>query len=134
MNRECKRKEYLRVEEKGGVKGKGQRRKEVLPGLFGLEIDGLSLSPNLSISRTHPTTHPLSPTVSPCAPRLYSATERQGENEGQTQIQADRMMECAAFMNRIREEKEGEEVSAEMELETKANKDQQEGKSNDSKQ
>ncbi len=28
-------------------------------------------------------------------------------------------------MNRIREEKEGEEVSAEMELKTKANKDQQ---------
>lgn len=43
------------------------------------------------------------------------------------------MMECAALVNRIREEKEGEEVSKEMELKTKTNKDQQEGKLNDSK-
>lgn len=41
----------LRVEVRGNKAG---RHGGVLPGLFGLEIDRLSLSPNLSISSTHP--------------------------------------------------------------------------------
>lgn len=43
------------------------------------------------------------------------------------------MMECAVLMNRIRGEKRGEEIRAEMEQKTKANKDQQEEKWPDSK-
>lgn len=57
----------------------------------------------------------LSPFLSRSFPPSRSGAERCGENEGQTEIPGDRMMECAPLMNRIREEKEGEEVSAEME-------------------
>lgn len=48
------------VVEKTKSRGEGKQSREalreggVLPGLFGLEIDRLSLSPNLSISSTHP--------------------------------------------------------------------------------
>lgn len=84
-----------------------------LPGLFGLEIDRLSLSANLSISPS--LCFFLSPSLSPSLPPSCCGAERCRENEGQTEIWGDRMMECAPLMNRIREEEEGEEVGPEME-------------------
>lgn len=94
---------------------KAQRgRGGVLPGLFGLEFDRLSLSPNLSIS---PSSLPLSP------PSLSSpALLQRGGKEGQTEIRADRMMECAPLPNRIRGEKEGEEVGVDVAFKTNKGK------------
>lgn len=56
----------------------------VLPGLFGLEIDRLSLSPNLSISPS--LSQFLSPSLAPSLPPSRSGAERCRENEGQTEI------------------------------------------------
>lgn len=91
----------------------GEGRGGVLPGLFGLEFDRLSLSPNLSIS---PSSLPLSPFLS--SPALLQS----GGKEGQTEIRADRMMECAPLPNRIRGEKEGEEVGADVAFKTNKGK------------
>lgn len=77
--------------------------------------------------------HPSPPPTLPPPLLLFSGAEGCRENEGQAEIQADRMMECAALMNRIRGERREEEVSVEMEEKTTANKDQQEGKWTDSK-
>lgn len=58
---------------------------------------------------------PVSFFLPPSLPPSCCGAERCRENEGQTEIWGDRMMECAPLMNRIREEEEGEEVGPEME-------------------
>lgn len=74
-------------EEKSGGEGRAREAgREILPGLFGLEIDRLSLSPNLSIS---PLFSPFSRFLSPfphSLPPSHSGAERCRENEGQTEI------------------------------------------------
>lgn len=67
----------------------------------------------------------LPPSRSPHSSPLLSrsaAAERSGGKEGQTEIRADRMMECAPLLNRIRGEKEGEEVGADVAFKTNKGK------------
>lgn len=87
MNGECK-KEDLGVEVSvGWTSGSGRWWwwwRWVLPGLFGLEIDRLSLSPNLSISPPPPPSltppTPLSSSYPPTpSPLLLSLVQRGGE-------------------------------------------------------
>lgn len=83
-NKEKKEKEKKNWREDGVEEGRGEK---LLPGLFGLGIDRLSLSPNLSISPSSPSpslTHSLS--FSLLVPPPCRGAERCRENEGQRNI------------------------------------------------